>query len=206
MPTLVTTTGEPVLFAKAIFEMSDQALVASKLTQIDELTEDENGVFLWLARTGDESDSTVLGTVVIKDDKLLLECNSKSRLEKGKSLLTEHLDDLLTHTIDTLQSPYQAMKDLPEIDSEDEVKEELPLETQQQFYDQFMRKHYEGWLNQKIPALGNKSPLETVKRPWGKQKVEELLMTIENMEAHKKRQGAPFFDIGWLWERLNIKR
>ena len=86
------------------------------------------------------------------------------------------------------------------------VESGIPKEVEQELYDQYMQKYYEKWLNEKIPNLKDKTPLETVKRPWGRKKVAEILKSIENYEEHKKEQGEAWFDTSWLWERLGIER
>jgi hypothetical protein len=87
-----------------------------------------------------------------------------------------------------------------------ETKSPIPREVEQQLYDKFMREHYEKWIDEKIPALGNKSPREAVKKPSGKEKLVDLLKEIENAEEHRKRRGEVSFDATWLWERLGIER
>lgn len=42
-----------------------------------------------------------------------------------------------------------------------------------------MAKHYERWVNDKIPALGGKTPLEAVADPAGREAVEALVRQIE---------------------------
>jgi len=96
------------------------------------------------------------------------------------------------------------MKSKPDTIQKEERR--FPKELEQVLYTQYMREHYEKWLNEKIPALKGATPLGTVKKPWGKKKIIELLKLIENMEEHKKQQGEPYCDMLWLWERLGIER
>jgi hypothetical protein len=80
------------------------------------------------------------------------------------------------------------------------------MEVQQQVYTNFMQKHCEKWIKEKIPALGGCTPLQSVKTEEGKNKVIELLKSFENIEEHNKREGRPFYDLSWMWERLGLKK
>jgi hypothetical protein len=203
-PKLANRDGQPLIFSKALFEIDDGSAVLEKLRSLEVLEEDDAGTFLWL-RKGAESDSgIILGTVRLQKRSLNLECNSRERLEEGKTLLREALGASLRYKADTFQDAYKAMKEHPP--SPRKTQSQIPREVELQLYDKFMRKHYEKWIDEKIPALGNKSPREAVKKPSGKEKLVDLLKEIENSEEHRKRRGEVSFDTAWLWERLGIRR
>jgi len=46
-----------------------------------------------------------------------------------------------------------------------------------------MRSHWEGWVNMKIPALGNRTPREAVRTADGREAVEALLQDFERGRA-----------------------
>ena len=109
------------------------------------------------------------------------------------------------HKADTFQDPIQAAKSLKDSPPK-ELENEIPMEIQQQMYTQFMQKHSEKWLNEKIPALDGKNPVQAVKTEEGKKKVAELLKSFENSEEHNKRKGRPFYDLSWMWDSLGLVR
>jgi hypothetical protein len=80
------------------------------------------------------------------------------------------------------------------------------MELQQQLYFQFMQNHYEKWFSDRIPVLGNKTPLDAVKTEEGKLKVIELLKLYENGEELNKRESRPYYDFAWVWQRLGIEK
>ncbi|MEW6675905.1 MAG: SEC-C metal-binding domain-containing protein [Nitrospirota bacterium] len=200
----LTTSKEPFLFSKAIFEIKNKDAAIDGLKNIKEFQQ-EDEEFVWLAERDKDGSATVLGRIEIKDNNLILECNSKERLEKAKDLILKNIFDSVIHKVDTFQDPLQAIKSLKDI-PEEKVGSKIPIEVQQEFYTKFMQKHSEKWLNDKIPALGGKTPFEAVKTEDGKKKVIELLKDFENREEHNKREGKPYFDLSWLWERLNLER
>ena len=201
---LHTTSGEPVLFSKAIFKIKDKEAVTNGLLKIKGFEQDKDS-YTWYDRRDKEGSATILGRAEIKDNKLILESNSRKRLEKGKKLILQALSDAIVHKIDTFQDPMEAMKSYKESPPVDPVNE-LPMEIQQQVYTKFMQGHYEKWLQEKIPALDGRTPLQAVKTGEGRKKVLELLKSIENLEEHNKKKGRPFYDISWMWKRLKIER
>jgi hypothetical protein len=192
------------LFSKAIFEIKDKEAVTDGLLKIKGVERGKDG-FTWYDKRDKEGGATIFGNVEIKEKELVLGCNSKERLERGKKLILESLSDALIHKEDTFQDPMEAMESSKESSTEGPINE-LPIEIQQQFYTQFMQKHSEKWLREKIPALHGRTPMQAVKAEEGKRKVIELLKSIENSEEHNKREGRPFYDIAWMWERLKIER
>jgi hypothetical protein len=201
---LATTTGEPFLLSKAVFEIKDKPAAMSGLQKIKGFERDGDG-FVWLDKRSKEGSATVLGNVEIKSSKLLLLCNSKKRLEKGKKLIIKNVPDALVHKADTFQDPMEAVKSLKDKPPE-KHEDKIPMEVQQQLYTQFMQKHCEKWFKEKIPVLDGRTPLQAVRTEEGKRKVIELLKLFENREEHKKREGEPFYNLSWMWDNLGLER
>jgi hypothetical protein len=201
---LATTSCEPFLFSKAFFEIKDEQAVIDGLQKIKGFEQDKDG-FVWFDKRDKQGSATILGNIEIKEKKLILECNSKKRLERGKKLILEHTCGTLTHKVDSFQDPIQALKTFKE-KPQKQVEDEIPMEIQQQVYTQFMQEHCKKWIKEKIPALDGKTPLQAIKTEEGRRKVIELLKSFENSEEHNKREGRPFYDLSWMWERLELER
>lgn len=204
LPKLHTTTGEPVVFSKAVFEIRDHDAIASALPKIRGLEQHDEG-YTWYDKRKPDGSATILGTVKIEKNRLVLESNSKKRLERGKKLIEKATGEAVFHKLDSFQDPMEAIKahkDKPARSPENE----LPMDIQQQLYNQYMQKHYEDWFKDKIPMLDDMTPLEAIKTPEGKQKVIELLKLYENGEELNKREGRPVYDLGWVWQKLGLER
>jgi hypothetical protein len=198
----VTMTGEPFLLSKAIYTIKDKNKVLTGLKLIKEFEPEKGNVFMWLDRS---EKALVFGRIEVKGEELILETNSKERLEKGKAIILNGIGDSVVHKKDEFQdimTMIESMKDLPV----QKPKSGIPKELEQELYTKVMHEEYEKWFNEQIPALGGKTPIEAVKTKAGKQKVIEILKSIENDEEHNKRDGKPHFDPSWMWERLNLKR
>lgn len=101
---------------------------------------------------------------------------------------------------------YHLIQNPPEDIPPENPGDKIPIEVQQQIYSQFMQKHCEKWLNEKIPALDGKTPKQAVQSTDGMRRVAELLKSFENIEAHNKKDGRPFYDLSWMWDRLGLDR
>jgi hypothetical protein len=199
-PILITTDREPFVFSRALFEIKDRKQVIQGLKKVRLFKQTRNNEFTWEKRRDKES-LTLLGTIRIKGKYLTLECNSRERLKRGKRIILKAIPDLVFHKSDTFQDPYEAMekvKDRPRIETK------IPVEFEQEFYDKFMRQHMEKWLNEKIPALDNKTPFESIKTKKGRARVVDLLKSFENTEEQKRRDGRPYYDLSWVWKRLHL--
>jgi len=201
---LHTTGGEPLLFSKAIFEIKSKEAVINGLPSIKGFEKGKKD-FTWYDKRNKQGSATILGRVEIKGNKLILESNSKKRLERGKKLILASLSDAVIHKADTFQDPMEAIKSHKEKSPKTSVND-LPMEIQQQVYSQYMQNHYEKWFSDRIPALDNKTPMEAIKTEQGKQKVLDLLKLYENGEERNKREGRPYYDLSWVWAKLGIEK
>ncbi|MBN2380736.1 SEC-C domain-containing protein [candidate division WOR-3 bacterium] len=199
---LSTTSGEPVVYSTAVFEVLDYDRVFQGLKYIKGFRQEGRNEYLWLDSPKEDS-STVLGNLSLKGKALTLECISKERLETGKRLLTTHLMKAISHRGDTFKEMSEIARNLDEV-GRVKSKREIPTEIERKIYETEMRKYSEKWLEMEIPALDNKTPLEAIKTKKGREQVRELLKLIENTEEARKRDGEPFFDTTYLWKRLNI--
>ncbi len=181
VPKLFTTTGEPMLFCKAIFDIKDREAVISGLKTIRGVEQDEDGNFIWVDKP-DEDEGTILGTIVLKDRRLRLQCNSKERLERGKKMILDALPDIVTHRADEYEDPAQAIK--AHKDKPVKPGGEIPPEIEREVYAQSTRRYYENWLNDKIPALGGKTPMESIQDKGGQNKGHRA------SERHREYRGS----------------
>lgn len=201
---IVTKDGEPLIFTKSVFEIKDRDAVVDRLKKVKGLKPENDG-FVWLSALRKDGSASVQGNISITDNELILECTTEKRHNKGKNLIIKHLSDLIIHKTDSFQEPHEAiasMKDTPQ----QEIDSKVPMEIQQKLYTELMQKHYEKWLTDKLPALDGRTPMEAVKTEEGKLKVTDLLKWLDNSEERNRREGRPYFDITWMWKRLNLIR
>lgn len=140
---------------------------------------------------------------------MTIEVNSENRAQKIRALIEEMLPAARykATVIESVQamlareeeqgksaSSRQRRKQDEELNSRPEVQAMLAAE---------LRRHFSTWPETKLPALGNKTPLQAVKTRDGREMVEALLLEIER----RGKLATPPLDpaiIAELRERLGL--
>ena len=62
-------------------------------------------------------------------------------------------------------------------------------------------------LDEPVPALGDKTPLQCVRSKQGREKIIESLKLLENNEERRAAsQGQQPYDSRWMWDELKLGR
>jgi hypothetical protein len=153
--------------------------------------------------------------LIFEEGELHVHANSRQRGNIVEALLEEIAGNYLGKAIweedggleDELLPLISSMADsLDFMDSEDE-EDGLTLEEIAGIILDYKHSHYQDWLNQPIPALGNKTPRAARKTKKGTQALITLLEDIEvteQMQAQAK--DLPVYDTAWLWEELDLEK
>ncbi len=135
--------------------------------------------------------NTVLGRILIDGRRLTAEVNSAERAAALRRAIDGRLGDGGRFTfdeiqdIDALMSQRSSRADKKKISVEHETLMQQP-EVREQVAE-MMRRHWENWVDAKIPALGGKTPREAVRTDDGREAVEALLT-----DAERARGQDPF--------------
>jgi hypothetical protein len=204
---VVNAEGEEVSIGKAEYQVSDEAALLAKLRPLEELEEDAADAgplgFTWLQPMGGER--RPFGHLEIEGGKLRLEAMSRTRLETLRGLVEFHAGNLLKH----LGDQYTSIDDIKERvlrgEPAPEPKNQRPLSAEErEALEQLMHKHYAGWVNEKIPALGGKTPRQAMRSRAGRESVIELLRLMENKELRKDQQAQPTYDFNIIRRELGL--
>jgi hypothetical protein len=202
-PELQNTDGDPISFVKLYFELECSAqeafdgLRSLALYQegiLEDATRDENGNLLevnfdWM-RKGNKKhkswDNTVLGSLTIKGNALTVEVNSEKRSTKIQSEITKRLGKRATfkravhESADAKLEEMQAQSGTPAFEQALKEQEEFASRPEvQAIVKAQMEAHWEGWYNEPVPALQNKTPLEAARTKGGRERLEALLLEFE---------------------------
>ena len=202
-PRLATTDGEPMVVCRAYFELENRGPVVEALRRIEGFEEEKSG-FAWFGAQDKDGGAKMLGRVLFDREALILECNSRERLKRGKEVIQGHIPGV-RHKVDSYEDIYKHLDSLKEKPTQ-KAPNDIPIEVQQQFYATFMERHCREWLTEKIPALDGKTPKQAIRSKHGREQVKELLKSFENMEEHNKKAGKPYYDLSWMWDELGIDR
>jgi len=209
MPTLTNTDGELFEFIKLHYDLlceSREAFDRLRPLRLDVPDEDalqeagygKDGAlqeisFAWLKKGNRKNpswDNTVMGNLEIRKKSLTIEVNSQKRADKARQLVKKHLKDMAVYKTAVIQSAESALKELqktPSLEKSENKRKQKEFEEQpevQAFLREIQEKHWESWVDQKIPALGNKTPRQAAKTKIGRERLEALLLDFE-MRSHQ---------------------
>jgi len=204
LPILQNTDGEPLSLQKLVFDLNvppQTAFDALKHLALDEPDEDLladatrdaedklTGVrFSWKKRGNKkhaEWDNTVLGWIEIDGTRLIAEVNSGARADAIRKKIEMALGACVRYRANEIQSPEQRLADLRagggvsggaaseernQLAEHPEVREKISA---------MMVAHWEHWVDQPIPILGNRTPMEAVKNADGREIVESIVIQAE---------------------------
>lgn len=192
--------GDPLLFSTLHYRIKDEEafLEAVKKAAVfiaDFYERSEQGgigraEYIWVKKDkkkGPLWENSTQGIVLVEGDRLRAKCNSRFRAEKLKAVLAGVFGKSLEYECTVFEdrkstrtapgSPLINEGLLECIEYRDMLKE-------------IVAKHYEKWAEERLPAIGNISPLEAVKSPQGKLRVINLLKELENRNERALRKGV----------------
>jgi hypothetical protein len=204
LPVMQNTDGEPLELQRLVYDIDapDEAFAAlkdlaegeSEAELLAEAEFDDAGKLLraeipW-RKAGNAMHAswtnTVLGTLRIDRRELRAEVNSAARAAKLRALIEERLGSRARFRVAKIESAHalseraRAPKDEAELRqraAESARLAELP-EVKAALAEQ-LRAHYRDWLDQRIPALGGRTPREATADADGREALEALLLQIE---------------------------
>ena len=151
--------------------------------------------------------SVFCGNIHIEGAKLVIEANSQSRAQEIKSQLKDLLPGLARYKTTVIQSP-QAMVERMQKQANSKTSrksdhDDLNNPEVKAAMAKFMANYYRNWLNQKIPALLDQTPMQAVKTSAGRERVEALLLGLEGKGANSPMALEPALLLE-LRERLGL--
>lgn len=202
MPKIVTTDGEPFVFARVIFDVLNRNAAADTLEHLDDLVDQGDGHYAWVETTG--ARERTLGSIVMKARRLVLETNSQSRAERGKEFLRRSLGDAVRFRAISYEDVGQAIKRAPR--KAEKEASDVPAEEQRRILGEFYEQHYRKWLDEPIPALGNRTPRHAARLKTVRPKLIALLKDFESRNERHRRAGEPAYDFSQIWKELGLTR
>jgi hypothetical protein len=200
-PVLSNTDGDPLEMHKLVFEIDDPDRAFELLAplcvtdtpeelreaaEIDELGRIRRAEFP-VTRKGFKitkgPENTILGHLTIESRRLILNVNSAERARRIRREIEKKLGAGVRFKVDEIQEMTTLMKDFREKSGGSEREEEQRALMQapevQALLEEMMRRHWEQWVDQPIPALRGKTPREAAKTAEGREAVAALLADAE---------------------------
>ncbi len=200
-PTLTNTDGDMLALHRITYEVSSAqeafdalkslSLMMNEQEILESATLTSEGSlqrvsFAWHKRGNKlhkQWDNTVLGHLEIEGAKLTIEVNSAQRAKKIKAEVKKRLGKQAKHLGTVVQSPESMAQEKKQPQRPEDLEREA-LEEQELLKDphvlaqirEMMKSHWENWYREKIPALGNRTPLQAAKSEEGRELLESLLI------------------------------
>jgi len=220
-PTFCNSDGDEVMFHDLRFPLAagvTQKEVAACLDGVKNFLPEGPRFWNWLAPPRTRSrkqasgfmldsqmpDGTLFGALELKGKSLVVTVNSAARAAKVEVLVTKAAGERLKRPLTTIRTVEQMMaEESPEQpqDGADEIPPEIAL----QITHDYMDKHYRETLDAPLPALGGKSPRQSVRSVVGREKVLEWLKLLENRSAQHDNAAIDEYDFGWMWVELGLQ-
>jgi hypothetical protein len=70
----------------------------------------------------------------------------------------------------------------------------------------FYEQHYRNWLDEPVPALGNRTPRYAACLKTVRPKLIALLKDFESHAERQRRSGQIACDFTWMWRELGLSR
>lgn len=211
-PELRNTDGDPMSFHTIHFEIESPELAFNRLKSLSVVESEEDlrteaelddagrirRVTIHWSRKGHKKtkalENTVLGRLEIDGRRLKVEVNSARRAKIIRKEVDIRLGKHGRYITTEIQSPAsmpEAMGDRadenPDRDGEQDELMQIP-EVREQM-EKVLSGHWKGWVDEEIPALGDKTPRQAVKTCDGRESVEALLLDAERRAGRNQQMG-----------------
>jgi hypothetical protein len=201
-PKLITGDGEPFIFAKVIFDLLDREAAIQSLAGRDDIVDHGDGSYVWLEPAGLFQRS--VGTMRFEEKRVVFETTSQKRAEKARDELPSLFGDAIRFRAISYEDVEQALKRPPQTVKPNEP--DIPIEEQRKILGEYYENHYRKWLDEPVPALGNRTPRHAAKLKTVRPKLIALLKDFESHSERQRRSGEIAYDFRWMWEELGLAR
>jgi hypothetical protein len=206
LPELQNTDAEPLVPQRVIFDIDSverafEALKhlargASKAELASAIKRDPQGEMRWTefpwTKQGNAKQknwkNAVLGFIRIEGKRLACEVDSGKRAQKIRAIVESALGEHARYRATEVRSMEHLLREAKSgarkrSVAADESAELMARPEVQAHLKTMFAAHYEDWATEKLPALGDRTPLEAVRTPEGRERVEALLADIERRSA-----------------------
>lgn len=198
-PELQTTDGEDLEFHKLVFAIDSAQMAFDSLKHLDPdaddaetmeagLHRDANGVLQrarihWVkTQDGDAAGfRTLLGLIEIEGDRLVVEVKSRERADRFRAIVEDKLAAHARFVTDEVQTFDEMMDEVRSQPSSEPSPIPEPLEAD--LIVDHLKAHYNRWIDDPLPILGNRTPREAVESIDGREQVEALLHGAQNQDV-----------------------
>ena len=151
-----------------------------------------------------------MGHIKISEGCLIAEVNSENRARRLRKEIEKRLGSAAIHQSTLAQTLDEMRNNAPtrgtaKAETQDAEVDALLLDPKvKKQLQATLQKQVEGWVHEKIPALGGRTPIEAVRDPDGKEAVEALLLHWERYDEKDVFANQIRPDISAIRRLLNL--
>ena len=201
-PKLITGDGEPFIFARVIFDLLDREAAIRSLADRDRYRRSRRRQ-LRLARAGGQFTAQCRHDELRRKTRRARNHFSKTRRESAGRVADLFAGAARFRAI-SYEDVEQALKRAPQTSKQKEP--DIPVEEQRKILGEFYEDHYRKWLDEPVPALGNRTPRHAARLKTVRPKLVALLKDFESHSERQRRAGEIAYDFSWMWEELGLNR
>lgn len=209
-PGLANTDGEPLLFTKTRLPVASGAAreIARRLDTLTGWERDEDDAPSWTWQPGAGMPRTIHATARIAERALVIEANSRERMERALVALRAALGPLIGEALTSHEDPAQMLQQaVPRQETAPAGISPLDAPGMDAIVRQFKDAHYRRVLDEPVPMLGDRTPRQCARTKAGRARLVRWLKDLENGELHAAGgTGEAAYDFTWLWEELGVSR
>jgi hypothetical protein len=169
---------------------------------VDRKPQAEHGRTLVLATL--DPRGTVLGGIRLQDAAVVLSVNSRSRADRGRTLIGSLLGVLVREPSTTIQ-PLDSEAMATRRESAPLPPSGLSPEEEAEMIRSFVHDHYRDVLSRPVGTLGGKTPRDAASSQSGRLQVAAWLKHLENQSSRAAATNPGMaYDFTWMWEELGI--
>jgi hypothetical protein len=215
LPELANTDGETLLLSRTRLPIAPAAgdEIVRRLDAFAGWTREQQDARAWVWQPGTDAPSAIQAAARLEDDALVVETNSRERMERALGELRSALGPLVGDALTTHEDPMQLLRHTAPHDAAGtggaaSMSGEPPLAGPEvdAVLRQFMDGHYRRTLDEPVPMLGDKTPRECARTKAGRTRLVRWLKDLENGELRRAAAtGKAPYDFEWMWNELGVR-
>jgi hypothetical protein len=211
----MTGDGQPYLYGLALYDHNEYRHVADRLASLDgferETPAQPNGeqptstrahCYVQRGRFG-TLDSAVVARLTLTVSQLMVECESRERLDAIKHKLAAMFGFSL-HFRGEAYSPPPRQVTESQLATDEPLTVVMTPEEDRALLNSFLETVYLEWAEQACPALGNQTPRHIMGSAAGREKLTALIAEMERHDLGIRRVGQAAFDYNKLRAHVGI--
>ena len=202
-----TPAGTPFLYALALYEHHEQAMLSKGLSQLEGWRKEPRDSIRTSAESWVQADAAapVAARLTLSPTQLFVECESGARLDRVKHQLASAFGFSLHFCGEGTKVPPH---ELPDVNLEEEEPAPgtvvVTREAEQEILKSFLETVYLEWADRPSPSLNGQTPRHAVSDAEGRAKVASLIMALEREDPAARRTGTPGYAYGLLRAHVGL--